>query len=93
MTNDELKIELTKLFPSMQIEEGGEWINSFIEPNELLSVSLELKFNPDLLFDYLFCLTCVDFKTAFKYGVSPHLNKASSQYCYQIKIKLLKTRN
>ena len=63
MTNDELKIELIKLFPSMQIEEGGEWINGFIEPNNLLSVALELKFNAELNLDYLFCLTCVDFKT------------------------------
>ena len=63
MNNDELKIELTNLFPSLQIEEGGEWVNGFIESYELVKVALELKFNPSLLFDYLFCLTCVDFKT------------------------------
>jgi NADH-quinone oxidoreductase subunit C len=63
MTNDELKIELTNLFPFMEIEEGGEWINGFIEPSKLLSVALELKYNAVLNFDYLFCLTSVDFKT------------------------------
>ena len=42
MTNDELKIELTNLFPTMEIEEGGEWLNGFIEPSKLLSVALEV---------------------------------------------------
>ena len=63
MTNDELKIELIKLFPSIQIDESSEWINGSFEPSELLLVVQELKKNAQLQFDYLFCLTCVDFKT------------------------------
>ena len=86
MTNDELKIELTNLFPTMEIEEGGEWLNAFIEPSKLLSVTLELKFNASLKFDYLFCLTCVDFKTHLT--MVYHLTSTTFHHNLVIKSKL-----
>ncbi|MBS4044023.1 MAG: NADH-quinone oxidoreductase subunit C [Chitinophagaceae bacterium] len=86
MTNDELKIELTTLFPTMQIEEGGEWLNGFIEPLELLSVIHELKNNINLKFDYLFCLTCVDFKSHLT--MVYHLSSTTFHHSVVIKSKL-----
>jgi hypothetical protein len=34
MTNEELKIKISELLPSATFEEGGEWLNVVIEPND-----------------------------------------------------------
>lgn len=63
MTNEELKIKLTELLPSITFEEGGEWINALIAPTEWKSFAQRLRSTAGLDFDFLFCLTCVDWKT------------------------------
>lgn len=63
MNNEELKIKLTTLFPEATFEEGGEWVNFFIVPSSLKLAAAQLRNDPELNFDYLFCLTCVDWKT------------------------------
>jgi len=63
MTNEELKIKVTELVPSATFEEGGEWLTAQIDPGNWLSLARELHNNAELVFDYLFCLTCIDFKT------------------------------
>ena len=63
MTNEELKIKVTELVPSATFEEGGEWLTAQIDPGNWLSLARELHNNAELAFDYLFCLTCIDFKT------------------------------
>lgn len=63
MTNEELKIKITELLPPATFEEGGEWINVNVEPQNWLSIAQQLRSDDDLFFDYLFCLTCIDWKT------------------------------
>lgn len=63
MTNEELKIKITELLPAATFEEGGEWITVYTEPQNWLSFSQQLRNDDSLLFDYLFCLTCIDWKT------------------------------
>jgi NADH-quinone oxidoreductase subunit C len=63
MTNEELKTRITELLPSAIFEEGGEWLNTVIESKYWLPFAMQLHENPELNFDYLFCLTCVDWKT------------------------------
>lgn len=63
MTREELKIKLTELLPAATFDESGEWLNMNIAAAGMLSVAELLRNNPELNFDYLFCLTCVDFKT------------------------------
>jgi NADH-quinone oxidoreductase subunit C len=65
MLNEDLKIEFTQWLPSISFEEGGEWLNAYLAPEELKSFVDHLRYHPDLKFDYLFCLTCVDWKTHF----------------------------
>jgi NADH-quinone oxidoreductase subunit C len=65
MLNEELKIKLTELLPSVVFEEGGEWINVVVAPTEWKSFAKQLRSTPGLDFDYLFCVTCVDWKTHF----------------------------
>lgn len=63
MTNEELKIKITELLPPATFEEGGEWINVNVEPQNWLSIAQQLRSDDALFFDYLFCLTCIDWKT------------------------------
>ena len=63
MTNEDLKIKFTELLPSITFDESGEWLNVFIAPGELKSFAQQIRVMPGLDFDYLFCLTCVDWKT------------------------------
>ncbi len=63
MSNEELKAKITELFPAAIFEEGGEWLNFNIEPKDWLSLALQLRKDEALFFNYLFCLTCIDWKT------------------------------
>ena len=63
MSNEELKQELLNLHPSLVFEEGGEWLNMFVEPQEWLPFAQQLRSKGNLFFNYLFCLTCIDWKT------------------------------
>jgi NADH:ubiquinone oxidoreductase subunit C len=86
MTRDELKIKITELLPSASFEEGGEWLNVQVEPASRLSFSQQLKQDPDLQFDYLFCLTCVDWKTHL--SMVYHLTSTTFRHTIVIKSKL-----
>ena len=89
MTKEELKIKLTELFPSATIEEG-EWLNLNIAVGDFLSAMEVLRKKPELNFDYLFCETCVDWKTHLT--IVYHLE--STQYRHQVvvKVKLDRTK-
>ena len=65
MTHEELKLKVAEHFPAATFEEGGEWINIFIQPSDLLATAAVLKNDPAFNFDFLFCLTCIDWKTHF----------------------------
>ena len=63
MTNEELKIKLPELIPSVVFEEGGEWITAFVDASNWKMIAQQLRSKEDFQFDYLFCVTCVDWKT------------------------------
>ena len=65
MLNEDLKLKLTGIQPLVGFEDGGEWLNIIVPPEELKAFILQLRSDPDLIMDYLFCLTCVDWKTHF----------------------------
>jgi NADH-quinone oxidoreductase subunit C len=65
MLNEDLKWKLTRIQPLVGFEDGGEWLNIIVPPEELKVFVLQLRSDPDLIMDYLFCLTCVDWKTHF----------------------------
>lgn len=41
----------------------GEWLNVTIKPEQWFQLAEQLRLAEDLHFDFLFCLTCVDWKT------------------------------
>ena len=63
MSNEELKVKITELLPAATFEEGGEWLTINIEPKDWLPLAQQFRNDDSLYFDYLFCLTCIDWKT------------------------------
>jgi NADH-quinone oxidoreductase subunit C len=63
MTNEELKSQVTTLLPSAAIEEGGEWLTVLVESKDWKQLATKLRSTAGLDFDYLFCVTGVDWKT------------------------------
>jgi len=63
MVNEELKTRITGLLPAATFDEAGEWLNITIDPKEWLQLAQQLRNEENLQFDYLFCVTCVDWKT------------------------------
>ena len=63
MNNEELKTKITELLAAATFDETGEWLTIFIEPKEWVPFAQQLRHEESLQFDYLFCLTCIDFKT------------------------------
>ena len=86
MTNEELKIKITELLPPATFEEGGEWINVNVEPQNWLSIAQQLRSDDALFFDYLFCLTCIDWKTHLT--MVYHLSSTRYRHNMVVKAKL-----
>ena len=65
MTNEELKIALGELAATAVIDEADAngWLTVNVEAANWLSFAQSLRNVPELQFDFLFCLTCVDWKT------------------------------
>lgn len=94
MDKEELKSKLAGLLPEATFEEGTDpanpgWINISIDAGNWPSSALMLRNDPDLIFDYLFCLTCIDWKTHLT--MVYHLS--STKYRYNIVIKSKLDRN
>jgi NADH-quinone oxidoreductase subunit C len=86
MLNDALKNKITGLLPTATFEEGGEWLNINVEPKDWLPFAQQLRNDSDLYFDYLFCLTCIDWKTHLT--MVYHLSSTTHRHNIVIKAKL-----
>lgn len=83
MNNEELKTKITELLPAATFDETGEWLNINVEPVDWLSFAEKLRNDDSLFFDYLFCLTCIDWKT----HLSMVYHLSSTKYRHNIVIK------
>jgi NADH:ubiquinone oxidoreductase subunit C len=86
MLNEELKNKITGLLPTATFEEGGEWLHIQIDPKDWLHFAQQLRNDSDLFFDYLFCLTCIDWKTHLT--MVYHLSSTTHRHNIVIKAKL-----
>jgi NADH-quinone oxidoreductase subunit C len=84
LTDDELKIKLIELFPLSTFEEGAQWTTLLIDATTWKNIALELR--NVLLFDFLFCVTCVDWKTHLT--MVYHLRSTMRQDIVVVKAKL-----
>lgn len=86
MTTEELKAALPALFPSATFEEGGEWPTMNLGAGELHAVAIRLRNDSDYYFDFLFCLTCIDWKTHLT--MVYHLTSTKFRHNLVVKVKL-----
>src|SRR5580658_5145057 len=86
MNNEELKLTLSELFTSATFEDGGEWITIFVDSLELKNIMQQLRSGERLDFDYLFCLTCIDWKTHFT--MVYHVTSTFHRHSLVVKSKL-----
>lgn len=63
MEKELLKEKVTELLPSSVFDETGEWLNVTVDAVDFKLFAYKLRHEPALFFDYLFNLTCVDWKT------------------------------
>jgi NADH-quinone oxidoreductase subunit C len=82
MSNQEIKEYIISVAPSAIFDETGEWLNIVIEPVNWLALAKNLR-NSIFQFDYLFCLTCIDWKT----HLTTVYHLSSTQYRHTIVIK------
>jgi NADH:ubiquinone oxidoreductase subunit C len=91
MTKEELKIKLTELLPSASFDESSDptgkgWLTLKRTVADFLPAMELLRHHPDLNFDYLFCETCVDWKTHLT--MVYHLDSTTYRHVLVVKVQL-----
>lgn len=92
MTNEELKTSITEFLPTAVFDEtvdANGWFTASIEPTAWLSLAEQLRNNASLQFDFLFCLTCIDWKTHLT--MVYHLRSTIHHHEIVVKAKLDRT--
>lgn len=89
MTKEELKNKLTEIIPAAALDESGEWLSMTVAADALLSNAEVLRNNADLNFDYMFSLTCIDWKTNLQ--MVYHLTSTAHHQPLVLKVELNRT--
>jgi len=85
MDSEKLKEKISSLVPEAHLEENKQFPTFLIPPDKLKFLATQLKENKELDFDYLFCLSGVDWGTEL--GVVYHLNSTSLSHSLELKVK------
>lgn len=91
MTNEALKYLITDWFPEPEAvklhftEEGSQFLNISIDPDYLHELMSLLKSSPETSFDYLFCVTGVDWGKEL--GVVYHLESTTHRHVVVVKVQ------
>lgn len=86
MNKEELKAGVQESIPSVAFEEGAEWTTVVIGPADWERVALLLRSAEGLEFDYLFCVTAIDWKTHFT--MVYHLTSTVHRHTVVVKVRL-----
>lgn len=86
MTNEELQNLISSWNLDLEFfEEGSQFLNITVKPEQLHELMTQLKNNKQTQFDYLFCLTGVDWGKEL--GVIYHLESTSFRHTIVVKVK------
>ena len=85
MDINHLKYKLQASFPDAQIVEGKQYVEITVPSEELHELATVLKKSEDTYFDYLFCLTGVDWVDSL--GVIYHLTSTKHNHSIVLKTK------
>lgn len=86
MEREALQAAISALQPAVTFEEGGEFLNVEVPAAECRDLMQALHNLPQFQMDYMFCLTCVDWKTHLT--MVYHLESRTLQHAVVIKAKL-----
>jgi len=89
MTNEELKTSIPTLLASAVIEDGSDFLTINIEVTDWLAFAQQLRNDASLQFNFLFCLTCIDWKTHLT--MVYHLRSTIHRHEIVVKAKLDRT--
>jgi NADH-quinone oxidoreductase subunit C len=81
-----LQDKIAAIYPTAVFEETGQWLVMNIEAADWKTIAQKLRTNKELIFDYLFCVTCVDWKTHL--SMVYHLESTEYRHIIEVKIKL-----
>jgi len=62
MLTEDIKTQIAEWLPETTFDENSEWLTAIIPPAAWAGLAEQLRYTCGLDFDYLFCLTCVDWK-------------------------------
>lgn len=85
MTNDELILVLTDKFPGAVITQGNKYVEMTVTAESLHETAILLKETREISFDYLFCLTGVDYPENM--GVIYHLESVEHRHVMVLKVR------
>ena len=85
MTKEEIKNYIQNTWPAFVLDESGEFLNMEVEAMEWKAIARQVR-TSQLQMDYLFCLTCVDWKTHLT--MVYHLTSTDHRQVIVFKVKL-----
>lgn len=86
MTNEALQNLIGSWIPDLEFsEEESQFLNITVQPEQLYQLMVQLKSDPDTHFDYLYCLTGVDWGEEL--GVVYHLESTTHRHRIVVKVK------
>jgi NADH-quinone oxidoreductase subunit C len=91
MTNEELKVSVSAISPTVAYDETGEFLNILVDSEEMKPLITALRRNNEFSFDYLFCLTCIDWKTHLT--MVYHLLSRTHKHTVVLKAKIADVKN
>jgi NADH/F420H2 dehydrogenase subunit C len=77
--------------PGIEIAEGKQFLTLTVDKSQLLQLSAILKDTPELLFDYLFCESAVDYSDRFE--MVYHLDSTKHRHQIVMKSKITDKNN
>ena len=86
MTNEELSAYISGITPETAYEEGAQWLTALVEPPQFRNLMERLRYDAATDFDYLFCLSGVDWKTHFT--IVYHLESKKNKHILVVKLKV-----
>ena len=92
MTNEVLQNLIGGWIPDLEFtEEGSQFLNINVQPDQLHQLMSQLKSNPETQFDYLFCLSGVDWGEDL--GVVYHLESTTHRHILVVKVQTADREN
>ena len=86
MTNEALQNLISSWIPALEFtEEESQFLNITVQPEQLHQLMSQLKTNNETSFDYLFCLSGIDWGKEL--GVVYHLESTTHRHIIVVKVK------